>query len=146
MLGSIQTFFLERSFFVENIMQGTKRLHNAFNKAEQIGRLYFLPHYHARGNTFRIYILPEGEEVIENHGINPPLNKDAVEVFGVNSGNPGWTESYGWLHAGPWVQDVETICAERETATYKEKLATDRSIEDKEKQERERVEGLLASY
>ena len=52
-------------------MKGADEYCRLFNKAEQHGRLYLLPHYHTRGKTFRIYVLLEGEAVIPNGGFNP---------------------------------------------------------------------------
>lgn len=70
----------------------------------QYGRLYLVSGSHARGRTFRIFVLPAGETAKPN-GPNAPLNKDAVEVYGIISGHPGWTEEYGWLHEGKWQDD-----------------------------------------
>lgn len=94
-------------------MRGAREYCSLFKNAEQIGRLYILPSHHARGRTFRVFVLPENEPVIENGGVNPPLNADAVEVYGIVSGNPGWTEEYGWLHTGRWQDDFAEICRSR---------------------------------
>jgi len=127
-------------------MIGTERFCKVFKKSEQIGRLYVLPHYHARGNTFRIYVLPEGEKVIENCGINPPLNNDAIEVYGVVGGNPGWTERYGWIHDGKWKIDFFYIVEQREEKQNRLKSNEDRYLQDKEKEESARVAALLYAY
>jgi len=113
-----------------------------FKQAEQIGRLYLLPSKHARGNTFRIYVLPAGEEVIENAGINPPLNKDAVEVYGITGGQAGWTETYGWLHEGKWQSDFEALYQERLEEAVE--LIVKRAAE-KEKRDMQ-IQSILASY
>tara|TARA_R110000822_G_scaffold306479_1_gene432793 strand:- start:667 stop:1056 length:390 start_codon:yes stop_codon:yes gene_type:complete len=84
-------------------MNGARKYCEVFKNAEQVGSLYILPHYHARGKTFRVYVLPAGEAAIENGGINPPLNRDAVEVYGQTGGDAGWSEWYGWIYKGPWV-------------------------------------------
>lgn len=94
-------------------MKGADEYCKLFKEAEQIGRLYLLPGSHARGKTFRIYVLPEEEKAIPNGHINPPSNKNAVEVYGIISGNPGWTESYGWKHEGKWIQDFNEIVEQR---------------------------------
>lgn len=85
-------------------MKGADKYAQVFD-TQQIERLYLVSSNHARGLTFRIFVLPKGEEVIPNGNGNAPLNKDAVEVYGVVSGQPGWTEEYGWLYEGPWQQD-----------------------------------------
>ena len=93
-------------------MKGTE-FANLFTTG-QYGRFYIVSGSHARGNTFRIQILPEGEKAIANGNQNLCLNKDAVEIYGVVSGNPGWTESYGWLHRGKWEEDFNKLVAEKQ--------------------------------
>ncbi len=92
-------------------MQGAREYAGLISTG-QYGRLYISSHYHARGKTFRIFVLPKDTEAIPN-GPNAPLNKDAVEVYGVISGNRGWSEVYGWLHKGRWQQDFEKLVAEK---------------------------------
>lgn len=77
----------------------------AYFTTGQYGRFYIVSGRHARGKTFHIYVLPEGEEAKPNGEYNPPLNDNAVEVYGVISGQRGWTESYGWIHTGGWKED-----------------------------------------
>ena len=127
-------------------MRGTERFCKIFKNAEQIGRLYILPHYHERGNTFRIYVLPDGEKVIENAGINPPLNKNAVEVYGIISGQPGWTEEYGWLHTGPWVKDFMDIVEKRERDAIEAKNKLRLALQKEKENEKKRIQNLLNSY
>jgi hypothetical protein len=91
-------------------MEGVDEYARLF-KTQQRGRLYLLSGSHARGKTFNIYVLPKGE-VINNN--STPLNKDAVEVYGIIGGQPGWSETYGWLHNGPWQDDfIEMVELER---------------------------------
>lgn len=112
----------------------------------QHGRLYFVSGSHARGKTFRILVLPKGETAIPNGPNNPPLNPDAVEVYGVIAGHPGWTEKYGWTHEGPWQEDFERYVAERR-AEKKEKDAAQRVLSERRRLEEEkRVAHLLADY
>lgn len=89
-------------------MKGARRYASLF-KTGQYGRLYIVSGHHARGKTFRIYVLPEGEDGVPNGCGNPCLNKNKVEVYGVISGQPGWTETYGWLHKGKWCDDFEEL-------------------------------------
>lgn len=93
-------------------MQGAREYASLF-QTSQHGRLYLVSGEHARGKTFRIYVLPEGERAIQNGQHNPPLSKDAVEVYGILGGQPGWTEYYGWIRSGRWQQDFETLVANR---------------------------------
>jgi hypothetical protein len=71
-------------------MQGATKYARLF-KTGQDGGLYFVSGEHARGKTFHIYVLPKGEAAISNGPNNGPLNANAVEVYGIISGNPGWT-------------------------------------------------------
>lgn len=127
-------------------MKGADEYCRLFTKAEQYGRLYLLPHYHARGKTFNIYVLPDGEDVIPNGGMNPPLNKDAVEVYGIVSGQPGWTEEYGWLHKGPWQEDFKMICENRERELMQSQEEFLQATKDKAKSEAARISKLLQTY
>jgi hypothetical protein len=101
-------------------MKGADDYCRVFEKTQQIGNLYFLCGSHARGKTFKIFILPDIDgrpgKAITNGPSNPPVNRDTVEVYGITSGQPGWTESYGWLHKGKWEQDVEEIYTRLKTA------------------------------
>jgi hypothetical protein len=127
-------------------MKGANEYCKYFRKAEQVGRLYILPHYHARGKTLRIYVLPEGEMAIENAGINPPLNKDAVEVYGVVGGNLGWTEKYGWIHEGPWQGDFEKIYKDRKAFANDDRVKRELSRKESKDAEAEMVKKLLENY
>jgi len=115
-------------------------------KTGQYGRLYLVSGSHARGKTFRIQVLPEGEVARGNGSGNNCLNKDAVEVYGVVSGQPGWTEVYGWLHQGKWVNDFEKMVEGAQTV----KLIEHRRIEElkakRDKEESDKISTLLNNY
>lgn len=112
----------------------------------QIGRLYVVAGRHARGRTFRIFVLPEGEAARPNGSENAPLNSDAVEVYGVTGGNPGWTESYGWLHDGKWVNDfMALVVARTEAAERVEAERVARAVAF-DQAAAERRHQLLAAY
>ena len=35
------------------------------------------------------------------------VSKDnCLEVYGIVSGQPGWTEEYNWIHKGKWVESI----------------------------------------
>jgi hypothetical protein len=127
-------------------MKGADEFCKVFKKTERIGRLYLLPDSHARGKTFRIYILPEGEKVIKNGDCNPPLNSNCVEVYGIISGQPGWTDAYGWLHTGKWVDDFNEIYKTRlDIMTKKaEQLIIDADLERQKVVNKTNL--LLSSY
>lgn len=126
-------------------MKGAIEYANLF-KTGQYGKLYLVSGDHARGKTFRIFILPDGVEAIPNGYCNAPLNNDTVEVYGVISGHPGWTECYGWLHDGPWQNDFNNMVgAEKETIRIKNKDYLGRK-ELKEIKEKEHKHDLLSLY
>lgn len=94
-------------------MEGAFNFSTLFSKPEQIGRLYVLPGSHARGKTFHIYLLPEGEKAEVHYISNPPVNEGTLEVYGVKGGHTGWTEYYGWLHQGKWQEDFQAVYENR---------------------------------
>lgn len=126
-------------------MQGAREFANLFQTGQH-GRLYLVSSSHARGLTFRIFVLPEGEEAKPNGPSNAPLNKDAVEVYGITGGNPGWTETYGWLHEGPWQQDFAALVEKRKAELAAQDQAKDELKLRREQEEANRVRALLATY
>ena len=93
-------------------MQGAREFIGLF-RSGQYGRLYIAMGKHARGHTLRIWVLPEGATTNEKTDWNAPSIPDIVEVYGIVSGQPGWTESYGWIHNGPWADDFAALVAQR---------------------------------
>jgi len=126
-------------------MNGAREYAGIFNTG-QFGKLYFVCGSHARGKTFHVYVLPDGEDAIIRHHGNPPSNKDAVEVYGMLGGQNGWTEYYGWKHHGPWEKDFIELVAVRKAKI--ESIEKDKQVSIKEKNdvEKERVSGLLKRY
>ena len=126
-------------------MRGAREYANLFDTG-QYGRLYISVGRHARGRTFHIYVLPDGERAVGNGNGNAPLNANAVEVYGVLGGQPGWTEFYGWLHSGKWCDDFHALVLKRAEEKRKnveeEKLS--KEVMDKEMAAKEAK--LLASY
>lgn len=126
-------------------MNGARKFADMFQTG-QIGRLYLVSGSHARGRTFHIYVLPEGVEPKPNGSQNAPLNADAVEVYGIIGGQPGWTESYGWLYKGQWQEDFAKLVIARraELAAADEARAASQKKIDAEA-ESKRI-NLLAAY
>lgn len=83
----------------------------------QYGRLYIVSCIHERGATFRVFVLPVGEQAMPN-GPNAPLNNDAVEVYDISGGQPGRSEAYGCLRSGNWQQDFASLVEARCAAVY----------------------------
>lgn len=126
-------------------MNGAREYAGLF-RTGQYGRLFIVSGSHARGSTFHIFVLPDGEKAITNGPSNGPLNKDAVEVYGVVGGNRGWTEWYGWLHQGKWQEDFNELVERRkkEIAALKEDEL--RAQNEKALSEQKKVSSLLATY
>lgn len=125
-------------------MQGAREYATMFMTG-QYGRLYLLSGCHARGKVFHIYVLPEGEAAQPN-GPNAPLNKNAVEVYGITGGQPGWTETYGWLHRGKWEQDFAALVEARRVEIEARQALIGQKMAAAELAERERKAALLAAY
>ena len=123
-------------------MKGADVYANIFDK-EQCGRLLLYPSHHARGQTFQIWLLPDG---VTGDREAPWLTKDAVEVYGIVGGNPGWTEEYGWLYRGKWVQDFEELVVQRKELIQKKADSNEERIAGEVESERRRIANLLLTY
>lgn len=123
-------------------MQGAREYAGLFNRTEQVGRLYISAGHHARGDTLHIWVLPEGYE--QPQGSFPGSN--AVEVYGVTGGQPGWTETYGWLRHGPWEDDFRRIVVERRALSAKRKEDREARKNAAKRADEDRAASLLASY
>ena len=123
-------------------MKGADDYCDVFKSGEQFGRLYVYPSSHARGRTFAIYLLPEGAVVDDR----PWCIKDHVEVYGMVSGQRGWTESYGWIHRGEWVSDFEKILADRIAQIEKSNAERKKTVEQQEVEAEDKLSSLLNSY
>lgn len=122
-------------------MRGAREYARLFDSG-QYGRLYISPGHHARGLTFNVWVLPEGEVVRE--GGYP--SQDAVEVYGIIGGQPGWTEYYGWLRDGPWKKDFEALVAKRRTAVADAQKAREEREQAAAKEKEQRAAAILATY
>lgn len=130
-------------------MKGAREYASIFSTSRH-GKLALVSGSHARGKTFHIYVLPA--DVSENYfsypmgDVMPWRIEGAVEVYGVVSGQPGWTESYGWLHRGPWVEDFEKLVEQRKaelSERERKRLIEKQEAEDAETQ---RKLDLLSKY
>ena len=113
-------------------MKGAREFARLFATG-RYGRLSIRSGQHARGYYFHIFVMAASGE-------------DAVEVYGVTSGQPGWTETYGWLHRGKWEEDFMKLVEERKVAILaavaeetKEKLEAEAKRHQREKE-------LLSTY
>lgn len=122
-------------------MYGAREYASMFNTGQR-GRLFLVSGSHARGKTFNIWLLPSEDRIV---GM-PWAVKDTVEVYGVVGGQPGWTESYGWLHRGKWEQDFAALVEKRKAEIEEYKAQKEREKANAEEKERARVAQLLSSY
>ena len=126
-------------------MKGAREYANLFETG-QYGRLYITSSSHGRGKTFRIQVLPAGEKAKSNGTQNLCTNENAVEVYGIVSGNPGWTETYGWLYAGSWQEDFQKIVQQKREELQAKKLRDEESRRKDEAAEKQRINELLSKY
>lgn len=126
-------------------MEGARQYAKLF-KTGQYGKLYIVSGEHARGYTFRIQILPEGETAIPNGSGNECLNKNAVTVYDIISGQRGWTESYGWVHKGKWCDDFEALVSKRRKEIQEGNEKTKKLKEQSEQEHKSTIQNLLEKY
>jgi hypothetical protein len=126
-------------------MKGANEYSKLFSTG-QYGRLYIVSGSHARGRTFHIQILPTGEKAEENGENNLCLNFNAVEVYGILGGQPGWSEYYGWIYTGPWQKDFEKLVETRKKEIATEQIHLKLHKKNVEKAKNERIKKLLESY
>lgn len=126
-------------------MKGARKYAKLF-KTGQYGQLYITSSSHARGSTFRIQVLPKGEKAEPNGSVNQCLNSNAIEVYGVISGNPGWTEEYGWKYEGKWQEDFEKLVRSKEMEIESKNGKNKAISEENAEAEKERVNNLLSGY
>lgn len=96
--------------------------HGGDAKCYRWGNVLFVIASHARGNTFFIYLIDE--------------NNKLFKVYGITGGQPGWTETYGWLHKGTWTKPI---------LAYLRKLERDITIHDENEAEKDRREQAEAN-
>lgn len=126
-------------------MYGAKEFASLFCTG-QYGHLYLESGTHARGKTFHIYVLPVDMQITDPRQFNNIRNSQAVEVYGITGGQPGWTESYGWLHIGPWQQEFQKLVIAKNIATQEAAIKREQIVQDKINEEERRVKQLLHNY
>lgn len=124
-------------------MKGAREYANLFGR-EQHGKLLLLSGSHARGSTFRIYVLPS-EDVLPNLW-QVTLPEESVEVYGVVGGQCGWTETYGWLHSGKWQEDFESLVKQRKLEVAKRQEVIEEQKRLAEIERKSKVVNTLADY
>jgi len=124
-------------------MYGAREYYNLL-KTGRYGRLYMIVGTHARGHTLHIFVLPKGKEI--NGTYSPWIDSGAVEVYGVVSGNPGWSETYGWIHKGEWQKDFQKLVDKK-----RDKIKTDARVRElsmiaSDIAEKNKIHKLLSEY
>lgn len=121
-------------------MKGADEYYDLFDgKSQQIGRLFIQCSTHARGRCFHIFLLPEGVEAKGKYATG-------VEIYGITGGNPGWTETYGWLHTGKWQDDFMTIVEKKREKKKAAGIRRKIKREAEESEEKKRTKSLLSTY
>lgn len=124
-------------------MKGAREYYDLFTTG-QYEKLFIQIGIHARGKTIRIWIIPNGEEFVIKDG--RPFNSNAVEVYGIIGGHPGWTETYGWLHRGKWVQDFEELVYSRRQLEIDSEKEKEKSEKEQKGKKKEKIKNLLSQY
>jgi hypothetical protein len=107
---------------------GLKRMDNMQNI--RWNNVVFTLSTHARGKCFYIRLI-DGMD-----------GGESLEVYGITCGQPGWTEEYGWVKRGAWVDvileyferlkaEVDAYNAERERLRLEKKAESDRLLADR---------------
>ena len=122
-------------------MNGAREYATMFSSG-QYGRLYLISGEHARGKTFHIWVSPSTDK----HLGEPWSDPLAVEVYGITGGNPGWSETYGWLYYGRWTQDFADLVKARQAEIAGDVARREQEKADAESADRQRKEELLAMY
>ena len=97
------------------------------------GKLFIESSEHVRGRTFHIYVVSED-------------GNEKAEVYGIISGQPGWTEKYGWLYCGKWCDDFEKLYKEKKELKEKIKRETQEKKEEYIEEEHKRELEILSRY
>lgn len=125
-------------------MNGAREFYEVFNESVQVGRLYLIPGSHARGRTFEIYVLPEGY-VAKKNSYRSDL-EGSVQVYGITGGQPGWTETYGWLHHGKWEGDFNKALEDKKLIIQERNRIRQEKILSAEKDVKATEYSLLSNY
>ena len=125
-------------------MQGAREFATLFADNKKRGRLCPIAGSHARGKTFHLYIVPEG--FVVPTGMHPAGVPGAVEVYGITGGQPGWTETYGWLHRGKWEHDFAALVESRRAEIAANNARRAAEDERRKDAERQKIADLLANY
>ena len=127
-------------------MKGATEYKGLFKRGlTQHGKLLISYGDHARGETMMISVIPCGTVITdlpehERH-VTP-----RVKVYDVISGQRGWTEVYGWIESGPWVDDFNALVDSLRAEKEKRESAHNEEAERKEAERIDDKNSLLSGY
>ena len=120
-------------------MNGAREFASLF-KTGIYGKLYLESGSHARGKTFRIFVLPDNFNPDDN------IYNNSVVVYGIIGGQSGWTEYYGWIHKGPWQDDFKKLISDRKEEIESKKSIAEKKSRNAEDVKKKRVKSILEQY
>lgn len=97
---------------------------------------------HARGRTLDIYLV-EDENVLRENGL---FYCDSVKVYGMVSGQPGWTDKYGWIIEGNWCEYINGILEKSIELHNQNQLNDEREKQQKKIDERKTLEARAKEF
>jgi len=121
-------------------MKGAREYAGLFKKG-LYGKLYIWPSTHARGNTLEIWVVPDPDNFKECDGFS-----GCVKVYDAVSGQRGWTEAYGWVHKGPWIDDFKELVDSRRAEINKANKVVSEASDARVAEEMEATNQLLSKY
>lgn len=127
-------------------MKGATEYKGLFKRGlTQHGKLLISYGDHARGETMTISVIPCGSILSELPSIEADRVK-RVEVYDVVSGQRGWTEVYGWVESGPWIDDFNALVDSLRAEKEKRELAHKEKTEQLEAERVAAKNSLLSNY
>ena len=97
---------------------------------------------HARGKTLDIYIV-KNEDDLRKNGLN---GCDSLKVYGMVSGQCGWTEKYGWIVEGSWCKFINDILEKSLFFYEQNKKEAEAKEQQKKIEEREKTENRAKEF
>ena len=97
---------------------------------------------HARGRTLDIYLV-EDEDALREKGL---LDCNKVKVYGMVSGQPGWTDKYGWIIEGNWCEYINGILNKSIELYNQNQLNDERKKQQEKIDERKTLEARAKEF
>lgn len=97
---------------------------------------------HARGKTLDIYLV-KNEDVLKENGL---YYCDSLKVYGMVSGQCGWTEKYGWIEEGSWCKYINGILEKSLFFYEQNKKKAEANEKQRKIEEREKIENRAKEF